>query len=157
MFPAGSNAGNSCAGIQVPTCDFLVSTIKILIGFILFVGTTQDVGQCDGKNECLRVSGFNLMPVPAGFRLEKSGLADGGGFWQGASLRARRSLRTASIARVAGRGLPALPFQRRRRGIFIEPQPEQNSSPVGAAYSVGEHPREPLVKSLAPPNLRCRS
>src|ERR1019366_6927001 len=104
MIPAGRNAGNSCAGIQVPICDFLVSTIKILIGFILFVGTTQDVGQCDGKNECLRVSGFNLMPVPAGFRLEKSGLADGGGFWQGASLRARRALRTGPTARGGGGG-----------------------------------------------------
>jgi hypothetical protein len=27
--------------------------------------------------------------------------------------------------------------QRRRRGIFVEPQPKQNSSPVGAAYSAG--------------------
>jgi len=53
-------------------------------------------------------------------------------------------LRTATIARAAGRGLPALPFQRHRRDIFVEPPPKQNSSPVGAAYSDNAAPERSL-------------
>jgi hypothetical protein len=35
-------------------------------------------------------------------------------------------------------------LQRRRRGIFVEPQPKHNSSPVGAAYSDDVAPTELL-------------
>jgi hypothetical protein len=34
--------------------------------------------------------------------------------------------------------------QRRRRGIFVEPQPKHNSSPVGATYSDDVAPTELL-------------
>jgi hypothetical protein len=38
-------------------------------------------------------------------------------------------------------------IERRRRGIFVEPQPKQNSSPVGAAYP-SVHPQMSLLTEL---------
>src|ERR1035437_831672 len=47
------------------------------------------------------------------------------------------------FGRCCGRGRPpSAAFQRRRRGIFVEPQSKQNFSPVGAAYPDDVAPTE---------------